>query len=99
MRAAPQHPHLFRIPPTASSPSYPTLTYPPLSLLRNTMPHNIYNSVFMRTALTTCDVFIHALGFLDARHALTPEQLLESASPWFLDPDVVWSRKFMMAWR
>ncbi|KAF1841911.1 uncharacterized protein K460DRAFT_262631, partial [Cucurbitaria berberidis CBS 394.84] len=58
------------------------------------MPHPISNSVFARTSLTTCDVFIMALGYMDARTMPSPEQLIESASPWFLDAETVWWRKF-----
>lgn len=30
---------------------------------------------------------------------MSPEQLIESASPWFLDAETVWYRKFMIGLR
>lgn len=60
------------------------------------MPHPISNCVFARTSLTTCDVFIMALGYLDAHNMPSPEQFTESVSPWFLDAETVWWRKFWM---
>ncbi|KAF2792582.1 hypothetical protein K505DRAFT_246348 [Melanomma pulvis-pyrius CBS 109.77] len=63
------------------------------------MPHNIASSVFVRTTLTTCDVFILALGFLDAKNMITPEQLIESAAPWFIDAETVWWRRVAMGFR
>ncbi|RMZ71681.1 hypothetical protein GMOD_00006823 [Pyrenophora seminiperda CCB06] len=60
------------------------------------MPHHITNCVFARTSLTTCDVFVMALPYLDARKALSPEELITAASPWFLDAETVWWRKFLM---
>ncbi|KAH7380777.1 hypothetical protein BKA66DRAFT_512776 [Pyrenochaeta sp. MPI-SDFR-AT-0127] len=63
------------------------------------MPHPISNCIFARTSLTTCDVFIMALGYMDAATMPSPEQLIESASPWFLDAETVWWRKFLMGAR
>ncbi|KAF2178790.1 hypothetical protein K469DRAFT_598295 [Zopfia rhizophila CBS 207.26] len=60
--------------------------------------HGITNSVFIRTTLTTCDVFVLALGFLDPKAMISPEQLIESAAPWFLDAETVWWRRFAMNW-
>ncbi|KAF2473401.1 uncharacterized protein BDR25DRAFT_218204 [Lindgomyces ingoldianus] len=62
------------------------------------MPHGITNSVFVRTTLTTCDVFILALGLLDPKAMVSPEQLIESATPWFIDAETMWWRKFGMGW-
>jgi len=56
------------------------------------MPHPISHCVFARTSLTTCDVFVMALGYMDASTMLSPEQLIESAGPWFLDAETVWWR-------
>lgn len=63
------------------------------------MPGHITSAAFARTSLTTCDVFILALGYLDARSTMSPEQLIESVSPWFLDAETVWWRKFMIGLR
>ncbi|KAF2712669.1 hypothetical protein K504DRAFT_372299 [Pleomassaria siparia CBS 279.74] len=63
------------------------------------MPHGITSAVFVRTSLTTCDVFIMALGYMDARATMSPEQFIESTSPWFLDAETVWWRKFAMEFR
>ncbi|KAF1365340.1 hypothetical protein EJ07DRAFT_89270, partial [Lizonia empirigonia] len=52
--------------------------------------------VFARTSLTVCDTFVMALGFLDARSMVAPEELVASASPWFLDAETLWCRKFWM---
>jgi hypothetical protein len=62
------------------------------------MPNHITSGAFARTSITTCDVFILALGYLDTRTTATmsPEQLIESVSPWFLDAETVWWRKFMI---
>jgi hypothetical protein len=59
------------------------------------MPHHITNSIFARTSLGTCDVFIIALANLDPRMAPSPEELIAAASPWFLDAETVWWRKFL----
>ncbi|KAF1959713.1 hypothetical protein CC80DRAFT_406533 [Byssothecium circinans] len=61
------------------------------------MPHHITNAAFARTSITTCDVFIMALGYLDPRVMMSPEQLVESVSPWYLDAETVWWRKFVLA--
>ncbi|KAH7139543.1 hypothetical protein B0J11DRAFT_423708 [Dendryphion nanum] len=63
------------------------------------MPNHLTNSAFVRTSLTTCDVFILGLGYLDASHMMSPEQFFESVSPWFLDPESVWWRKFILGMR
>jgi hypothetical protein len=63
------------------------------------MPHGITSAVFVRTTLTTCDVFILALGFLEASQMMSPEQLIESAAPWFIDAETVWWRRFVMGFR
>lgn len=63
--------------------------------LPTTMPNHLTNSAFVRTSLTICDVFILGLPYLDATHMMSPEQLFESASPWFLDAESVWWRKFV----
>lgn len=64
------------------------------------MPHHITRAAFARTSLTTCDVFIMAVGYLDnTRITMSPEQLIESVSPWFLDAETVWWRKFMLGLR
>jgi hypothetical protein len=63
------------------------------------MPHHITSAAFVRTSITTCDVFIIALGYLDTRANMSPEQLVESVSPWFLDAETVWWRKFMIGLR
>ncbi|KAF2645025.1 hypothetical protein P280DRAFT_185816 [Massarina eburnea CBS 473.64] len=60
------------------------------------MPHHITNAAFARTSITTCDVFIMALGYLDARVMMSPEQFVESVSPWYLDEETVWWRKFVI---
>jgi hypothetical protein len=60
------------------------------------MPHHITNAVFARTSLTTCDVFIMALSYMHPRAMPSPEQLIESASPWFLDAETVWWRRFLL---
>jgi hypothetical protein len=63
------------------------------------MPRGITNSVFLRTSTTTCDIFIMALGFLDPKQGISPEELIESVSPWFIDAETVWWRKFVMGFR
>ncbi|KAF1828411.1 hypothetical protein BDW02DRAFT_240173 [Decorospora gaudefroyi] len=63
------------------------------------MPHHITNSVFARTSLTTCDVFIMALEHVDPRAMPSPEDLIRAASPWFLDAETVWWRRFLMGAR
>ncbi|KAF2262446.1 hypothetical protein CC78DRAFT_534778 [Lojkania enalia] len=60
------------------------------------MPHNITNSAFIRTSLGTCDVFVMAVAYLDPINMISPEQLIESARPWFLDAETVWWRKFTL---
>jgi hypothetical protein len=60
------------------------------------MPHGITNAAFARTTLTTCDIFVLAVGFLDPTAAITPEQLVECVSPWFIDAETVWWRSFTM---
>jgi hypothetical protein len=60
------------------------------------MPHGISAASFSRTSFTTCDVFIMALPFLEPRHMMSPEELIEGVKPWFLDAETVWWRKF---WR
>lgn len=60
------------------------------------MPHGIANAVFARTSFTTCDVFIMALPYLDPQNMMSPDELIESAKPWFLDAETVWWRKFWM---
>jgi hypothetical protein len=37
-----------------------------------------------------------ALPFLEPRHMMSPEELIEGVKPWFLDAETVWWRKF---WR
>lgn len=59
------------------------------------MSRHTISAAFARTSLTTCDVFVLALGYLDAGTMPSPEQLIESASPWFLDAETIWWRKFM----
>lgn len=54
---------------------------------------------FARTSLTTCDVFVMALGYLDANTMPSPENLIESTSPWFLDAETIWWRKFTLGLR
>jgi len=61
------------------------------------MPHHITDCVFARTSLTTCDVFVMALAHLDPRTAPSPEEFIVAASPWFLDAETVWWRKFLMS--
>jgi hypothetical protein len=64
------------------------------------MPHHITNGAFARTSITTCDVFVIALGYMDnTRPAMSPEQFIENVSPWFLDAETVWWRKFMIGLR
>lgn len=60
------------------------------------MPHPISHSVFARTSLTICDNFVMALSYLEPRRMMSPEELIASASPWFLDAETVWWRKFWM---
>jgi hypothetical protein len=60
------------------------------------MPHHITNSLFARTSITTCDVFIMALPHMHPRAMPSPDELIEAASPWFLDAETVWWRKFLM---
>lgn len=63
------------------------------------MPHYISHSAFARTSLTTCDVLIMALCYLDAKSMLSPEEMIDSVRPWFLDAETVWWRKFWMGVR
>ena len=58
------------------------------------MPHGISAAIFVRTSLGTCDVFVMATSYLPPEHAMTPEQLIETVRPWFLDAETVWSRIF-----
>jgi hypothetical protein len=60
------------------------------------MPHGIDSAVFARTSFTTCDVFIMALSYLEPHRMMCPDDLIESAKPWFLDAETVWWRKFWM---
>jgi hypothetical protein len=60
------------------------------------MPNFSTRSAFVRTSVTTCDVFVMAIGYLDVRKPITPETFIESASPWFLDAETIWWRKFML---
>jgi hypothetical protein len=63
--------------------------------LEAVMPHHITNCVFARTSLTTCDVFVMALAHLDPRTTPSPEEFIAATSPWFLDAETVWWRKFL----
>ncbi|KAK7180274.1 hypothetical protein PSPO01_13690 [Paraphaeosphaeria sporulosa] len=63
------------------------------------MGRHITSAAFARTSLTTCDMFILALGYMDARTLPSPEQLIESASPWYLDAETIWWRKFTLNMR
>jgi hypothetical protein len=36
-----------------------------------------------------------ALAHLDPRAALSPEEFIAAVSPWFLDAETVWWRKFL----
>ncbi|PVH99125.1 hypothetical protein DM02DRAFT_529780 [Periconia macrospinosa] len=63
------------------------------------MPHHITHSSFGRTSLTTCDVFVMALSYLDARSMPSPEGLVESVAPWYLDAESVWWRVFVLGLR
>ncbi|ORY14317.1 hypothetical protein BCR34DRAFT_479643 [Clohesyomyces aquaticus] len=62
------------------------------------MPHGVTNSVWVRTTLGTCDLFIMALRYVDPIAMMSPEQLIESASPWNIDAETVWWRKFAVGW-
>jgi len=57
------------------------------------MPHGISSAVFCRTSFTTCDVFLMALAHVAPRKMPSPEELIESVGPWFLDAETVWWRK------
>ncbi|KAF2655896.1 hypothetical protein K491DRAFT_598045 [Lophiostoma macrostomum CBS 122681] len=63
------------------------------------MPRGITNNVFSRTSLTTCDIFIMALGLLESKQGISPEEFVDSLSPWFIDAETVWWRKFVMGFR
>lgn len=63
------------------------------------MPHHISNAAFARTSLTTCDVFVMALGYLDARSMPSPDAFVEGVAPWFLDAETVWWRRFVLGLR
>ncbi|KAF2133177.1 hypothetical protein P153DRAFT_363396 [Dothidotthia symphoricarpi CBS 119687] len=63
------------------------------------MPHYISHCAFARTSLTTCDVLVMTLGYLDARGMPSPEEFIEGTRPWFLDAETVWWRKFWMSAR
>ncbi|KAF2731785.1 hypothetical protein EJ04DRAFT_362623 [Polyplosphaeria fusca] len=63
------------------------------------MPHGIMSCAFARTSIGTCDVFVMATSYLPPHAMMSPEQLIESASPWFLDAETIWWRKFEMAFR
>jgi hypothetical protein len=60
------------------------------------MRHGLTNASFTRTTLTTCDIFVLAVGFLDPNAGITPEQLIECVRPWFIDAETVWWRRFTM---
>lgn len=68
----------------------------PLTRCPQHMPHSVSHSVFARTSLTICDNLVMALGYLEPRRMMSPEELVASASPWFLDAETVWWRKFWM---
>jgi hypothetical protein len=68
----------------------------PLTRCPQHMPHSISHSVFARTSLTICDSLVMALSYLEPRRMMSPEELVASASPWFLDAETVWWRKFWM---
>jgi hypothetical protein len=63
------------------------------------MPHHITDSVFARTSLTTCDVFVRALAHMSPWAGLSPEEFIDAASPWFLDAETVWCRVFLTSTR
>jgi hypothetical protein len=63
------------------------------------MPHGIMNAAFVRTSLTTCDVFVLATAFINPEASVTPEQLFECVRPWFIDETTVWWRRFEMNFR
>jgi hypothetical protein len=61
------------------------------------MRHGLTNAAFSRTTVTTCDVFVMAVSFLESKGgSITPEQLIECVSPWFIDAETVWWRKLTM---
>lgn len=64
-----------------------------------TLGRHATSAAFVRTSLTTCDVFVFAFDYMDARTLPSPEQLVESTSPWFLDAEMVWWRKFALNMR
>lgn len=63
------------------------------------MGRHLTSGSFARTSLTTCDMFVMALGYLEAQTMPSPEQLVESTSPWFLDAETIWWRKIMLGLR
>lgn len=63
------------------------------------MGRHATSAAFARTSLTTCDVFVLALSYLDAKTMPSPEQLVECTSPWYLDAETVWWRKFAVGMR
>lgn len=69
------------------------------------MRHAIPNASFVRASLTTCDVFVLATSYsyLDSTPTsntrVSPEQLIESIRPWFLDAETMWWRRFQMGCR
>jgi hypothetical protein len=63
------------------------------------MPHGITNSAFVRTSLTTCDVFVMSLKYLEPERYMSPEEFAESVSPWFIDSETVWWRCFVVSVR
>lgn len=63
------------------------------------MARHTTSAAFARTSLTTCDVFILALGHLDARSMPSPEQLTTSVTPWYLGAETMWWRVFVLGLR
>lgn len=65
------------------------------------MRHALTNASFVRSSLTTCDVFVLATSYLDQDpgNGISPEQLIESIKPWFLDAETMWWRRFVMGCR
>jgi hypothetical protein len=62
----------------------------------STMPHHITNCAFARTSLTTCDIFLMGLPYIHPIAMPSPEELIEAASPWFLDAETIWWRRSLM---
>ncbi|KAF2803779.1 uncharacterized protein BDZ99DRAFT_162847 [Mytilinidion resinicola] len=63
------------------------------------MPHGITSSNVVRTIISTCDIFVLAIGLLEPRPTagMNPEQALDAMAPWLIDAEIFWERMFGMA--